>query len=53
MGLNFYYYDGLQPKISPGIINEHECILTGYFSGFSHSALCTHLYLNALQAKIL
>ena len=25
MGLNFYYYDGLQPKISAGIINEHEC----------------------------
>ena len=25
MGLNFYYYDGLQPKMSPGIINEHEC----------------------------
>ena len=27
MGLNFYYYDGLQPKISAGIINEHECML--------------------------
>ena len=26
MGLNFYYYDGLQPKMSVGIINEHECI---------------------------
>ena len=26
MGLNFYYYDGLQPKMSAGIINEHECI---------------------------
>ena len=26
MGLNFYYYDGLQPKLSAGIINEHECI---------------------------
>ena len=25
MGLNFYYYDGLQPKIRAGIINEHEC----------------------------
>ena len=25
MGLNFYYYDGLQPKMSLGIINEHEC----------------------------
>ena len=25
MGLNFYYYDGLQPKMSAGIINEHEC----------------------------
>ena len=26
MGLNFYYYDGLQPKIRAGIINEHECM---------------------------
>ena len=26
MGLNFYYYDGLQPKMSVGIINEHECM---------------------------
>ena len=26
MGLNFYYNDGLQPKIREGIINEHECI---------------------------
>ena len=25
MGLNFYYNDGLQPKIRAGIINEHEC----------------------------
>ena len=25
MGLNFYYYYGLQPKMSVGIINEHEC----------------------------
>ena len=25
MGLNLYYYDGLQPKIRAGIINEHEC----------------------------
>ena len=25
MGLNFYYYDSLQPKMSTGIINEHEC----------------------------
>ena len=24
MGLNFYHYDGLQPEMSPGIINEHE-----------------------------
>ena len=27
MGLNFQYYDGLQPKIRAGIINEHECIV--------------------------
>ena len=26
MGLNFYYYDGLQPKMRAAIINEHECI---------------------------
>ena len=26
MGLNFYYYDGLQLKIRAGIIIEHECI---------------------------
>ena len=26
MGLNFYYYDGLQPKRSAGMIKEHECI---------------------------
>ena len=27
MGLNFQYYDGLQPNIRAGIINEHECKL--------------------------
>ena len=27
MGLNFYSYDGLQPKMSAGIINEHECTM--------------------------
>ena len=26
MGLNFQYYDGLQPKIRAGILNEHVCI---------------------------
>ena len=25
MGQNFDHYDGLQPKIRAGIINEHEC----------------------------
>ena len=25
MGLNFYYNNGLQPKMRAGIINEHEC----------------------------
>ena len=25
MGLNFYYCDGLQPKMRGGVINEHEC----------------------------
>ena len=28
MGLNFYYYDGLQPKMRAGIINKHECTLS-------------------------
>ena len=27
MGLNFYYYDGLQPEMRVGIINEHEFIV--------------------------
>ena len=27
MGLNFYNYDSLQPKMRAAIINEHECIL--------------------------
>ena len=53
MGLNFHYYDGLQPKIRAGIINEHECnselaVITGIkykwicvltFSGLSSSRL--------------
>ena len=26
MGLNFYDYDSLQPKMSAGIINEHELL---------------------------
>ena len=30
MGLNFYYCDGLQLKMSAGIINEHECINRTY-----------------------
>ena len=25
MGLNFYYYDGLQPKMRAGMIKLHEC----------------------------
>ena len=25
MGQNFDHYDGLQPKMRAGIINEHEC----------------------------
>ena len=33
MGLNFYYYDGLQPEMRAGIINEHECSY-GFFSFF-------------------
>ena len=32
MGLNFQYYDGLQPKIRAGIINEHECSTQVLFS---------------------
>ena len=30
MGLNFYYNDGLQPKMRAGIINEHECIYSRF-----------------------
>ena len=26
---NFYYYDGLQPEMRVGIVNEHECTSTG------------------------
>ena len=40
MGLNFYYYDGLQPEIRAGIINEHECIRQ-----IVHSVHCTHFFL--------
>ena len=25
LGLNFYDFDGLQPEMRVGIINEHEC----------------------------
>ena len=39
MGLDFYYYDGLQPEMRAGIINEHEC-------SYYHS-LC-----NSLQLKV-
>ena len=24
-GTQFFYYDGLQPKMSAGMIKEHEC----------------------------
>ena len=27
MGLNLYYHDGLQPKMSAEMIKEHECII--------------------------
>ena len=30
MELNFQYYDGLQPKIRAGIINEHECTTSSW-----------------------
>ena len=32
MGLNFYYNDGLQPKIRAAIINEHECKKGPYYT---------------------
>ena len=37
MGLNFNCYDGLQPKLRAGIINEHECTfnVNGILSYFS------------------
>ena len=34
MGLNFQYYDGLQPKIRARIINEHECRCFVFISVF-------------------
>ena len=30
MGLNFYYYDGLQPEMRAGIINEHESTINSF-----------------------
>ena len=27
LGLNSYHYDGLQPKMSAGMIEKHECTL--------------------------
>ena len=30
MVLDFYYYVGLQPKMSAGIINEHKCMFKSY-----------------------
>ena len=47
MGLNFYYYDGLQPEIRAGIINEHECTwsrileISSRNSHFIHATLTT------------
>ena len=38
MGLDFYYY--LQPKMSVGIINEHECK-----SMFFYLLLLRHVYI--------
>ena len=43
MGLNFYHYDGLQPKMSAEIINEHECIILSTF-------LCCQLW--SLQSRL-
>ena len=44
MGHNFQYYDGLQPKIRAGIINEHECM---YLNPIPTRALCVErVFLN-------
>ena len=32
MGLNFYHYDGLQPKMRAGIVNEHECTISASYT---------------------
>ena len=40
MGLNFYYYDGLQPKTSAGMINEHECMWIFNHSLYLQWAYC-------------
>ena len=39
MGLNFQYYDGLQPKIRAGIINEHECTYLFQIPGADTAAI--------------
>ena len=43
MGLNFHYYDGLQPKMSAGIINEHECIFNILSDFLKTNVTCSHL----------
>ena len=44
MGLNFYYFDGLQSKMRAGIINEHECkARIGADYGNDNRMMCEHL----------
>ena len=45
MGLNFYYYDGLQPKMRAAIINEHECTsnINLYLNEFVVNVLCGNI----------
>ena len=38
MGINFEYYDGLQPKMSAGMIKLHEC--RGPIKGPANAGLC-------------
>ena len=53
MGLNFQYYDGLQPKIRAGIINEHECNFSfQHFFNFMKSTIITLNFYHCQKSEI-
>ena len=51
MGLNFYYNDGIQPKMRAGIINEHECSGAQMMVGKSSVACLGGRSLNTLTRQ--